>query len=210
MIYGVASLLRMRPLTTDRAVCWPIREVECPWVKRSHGTNDVLPRRGRGTGKSSTVQCPARSADQRPESAEALAELKTSIERHGVLQPVLFRKDEQGQYILISGERRFRSSQLAGQETLPCIYNEGGSSAEIALVENLLRENLNPIEEAEALQQLKQEQSYTNEQISAVIGKAVDHFGDPFPQQVAGRGQGCLPEGPQVFSPGTGCDCQGR
>lgn len=104
---------------------------------------------------------------------EALAELKTSIERHGVLQPVLFRKDEQGQLVLVSGERRFRASQLAGQESIPAIFNGGGNSAEIALVENLLRENLNPIEEAEALQQLKVEQGYTNEQISAVIGKAI-------------------------------------
>ncbi len=104
---------------------------------------------------------------------EAMGELVTSIKKHGVLQPVLFRKGEDGGLYIVSGERRFRASQSAGQETIPAIYNDSGNSAEIALVENLMRENLNPIEESEALKKLKDEKSYTNEQISAVIGKAV-------------------------------------
>lgn len=102
----------------------------------------------------------------------SMAELQTSIERHGVLQPIIFRQDAEGQLIIVSGERRFRASKLAQRENIPAIYNDGNAT-EIALVENLIRENLNPIEEAEALQKLKDEQSYTNEQISAVIGKAV-------------------------------------
>lgn len=103
----------------------------------------------------------------------AMGELKSSIEKHGILQPVIFRRDEQGRLVVVSGERRFRASELAGQESIPALFNEGGNSAEIALVENLLRENLTPIEEAEALQRLKDEQSYNQEQLSSVIGKAV-------------------------------------
>lgn len=103
----------------------------------------------------------------------AMAELVTSVKRHGVLQPVIFRRDEQGGLILISGERRFRASQKAGKETIPGVFIDDGDAVEIALVENLLRENLTPIEEAEALQRLKDEKSYKLEQISAVIGKAV-------------------------------------
>lgn len=102
----------------------------------------------------------------------ALDELKVSIDRHGVLQPVIFRKAPQGRLLLVSGERRFRAAQLAGKTTIPAIYNEDGNAAEIALVENLLRENLNPIEEAEALKRLKDAQSYTNAQLSVTIGKA--------------------------------------
>jgi ParB/RepB/Spo0J family partition protein len=102
---------------------------------------------------------------------DSLAEMKTSIEKHGVLQPVLFRKGKTGNLILVSGERRYRASKLAGKTTIPAIFTEG-NAAEIALVENLLRENLNPIEEAEALERLKKEASYNNEQLSALIGKA--------------------------------------
>lgn len=102
----------------------------------------------------------------------ALAELVTSVRKHGILQPVLFRRDEHGQSVVISGERRFRAAEIAGLETIPAVFNENGNSAELSLVENLLRENLTPIEEAEALQRLKDEQGYTSEQVSDVIGKA--------------------------------------
>ncbi len=103
---------------------------------------------------------------------QAMDELVKSIEKHGVLQPVMFRCDDQENLIVISGERRFRAAQQAKMETIPAIYNDGGNNTEIALVENLLRENLNPIEEAEALGALKEEQGYKNVQISEAIGKA--------------------------------------
>lgn len=104
---------------------------------------------------------------------EAMTELVASVSRHGILQPVIFRRDAEGSLILVSGERRFRAAKQAGKETIPGVFIEGGNTVEIALVENLLRENLNPIEEAEALQRLKEEGDYTQEQISEVIGKAV-------------------------------------
>lgn len=102
----------------------------------------------------------------------AIEELKVSIEKHQVLQPIIFRQSKDGCLVIVSGERRYRASQQAQRETIPAIYNASENATEIALVENLLRENLNPIEEAEALKKLKDEQSYTNAQLSVTIGKA--------------------------------------
>lgn len=102
----------------------------------------------------------------------ALKELRASIVKHGVLQPVIFRKTEEGSLVLVSGERRYWASQLAEKADIPAIYNAGGNATEIALVENLQRENLSPIETAEGLQRLKEEGGYTSGQLCAVIGKA--------------------------------------
>lgn len=100
-----------------------------------------------------------------------LKELTASIVKHGVLQPVLFRKDADGMHIIVSGERRYQASKLAKKETIPAIYTEG-NAAELALVENLLRVDLTAIEEAEALQRLKDDEKYSNRQLANVIGKA--------------------------------------
>ncbi len=100
-----------------------------------------------------------------------LKELSSSIERQGVLQPILFREDEDGNLIIIAGERRFQASKQLNKETIPAIYIDSNSS-EIALVENLLRVDLTPIEEAEGLQRLKVEKDYTNKALGAVFGKA--------------------------------------
>lgn len=100
-----------------------------------------------------------------------LKELAASIEKHGVLQPVLFRKDSEGRLIIVSGERRYRASLLAKKKTIPAIFTVD-NAAEIALVENLLRVDLTAIEEAEALQRLQTEANYTNRQLATVIGKA--------------------------------------
>ena len=103
----------------------------------------------------------------------AIDELKVSIEKHEVLQPVIFRQDEEGGLVLVSGERRYRASQLAQKKTIPAIYIANGNATEIALVENLIRENLTVIEEAEGLLKLQETQGYNGEQLSAVIGKGV-------------------------------------
>lgn len=100
-----------------------------------------------------------------------LKELTASIIKHGVLQPILFRTEADGKHIIVSGERRYQASLLANKDTIPAIFITD-NAAEIALVENLLRVDLTAIEEAEALQRLKVEASYTNVQLSAVIGKA--------------------------------------
>lgn len=104
---------------------------------------------------------------------EALKALAQSIKDKGVLQPLLVRKTNFG-YELIAGERRWRAAQMAGIEKLPVIEKELDDKEvlEVALVENLLRENLSPIEEAEALQRLMNEFSHTQEALSQTIGKS--------------------------------------
>jgi ParB family chromosome partitioning protein len=100
-----------------------------------------------------------------------LKELSSSIKKHGVLQPVLFRQDQDGKLIIVSGERRYQASKLAKKDTIPAIFTDGNAS-EIALVENLLRVDLTPIEEAEGLLRLQDEAKYSNKELASVIGKA--------------------------------------
>jgi ParB family chromosome partitioning protein len=101
----------------------------------------------------------------------SLAELSSSIKQKGVLQPVIIRKGEDEKIWLVAGERRFRAAKMAGLETIPAIITTG-NPAEIALIENLQRENLKPIEEAEALDRMIQEIHYTQQQLALVIGKS--------------------------------------
>jgi len=102
--------------------------------------------------------------------ARALEELAASIGKHGVLEPILFRC-HQGNLIVVAGERRIAAARKAGLRTVPALCVDGNPS-EIALVENLLRQDLTAVEEAEALQRLLEQQRYTHEQLSIVIGKA--------------------------------------
>lgn len=102
---------------------------------------------------------------------DALAELAASIAKFGILQPLLFREAEQGWVYIVAGERRYQAAQQAGLLVIPAICVTG-DYAEIALVENLQRQDLTAVEEAEALQRLKDEQKYTDEQLAGVIGKA--------------------------------------
>ena len=103
---------------------------------------------------------------------QALAELKASIEKHGVLQPVLVRQDTDGRLLLVSGERRFQASLLAGCLTIPAVFTDG-DPAELSIVENLLRENLTAIEEAEAIEKLRDLHDYALSDLSTVLGKSV-------------------------------------
>ena len=102
---------------------------------------------------------------------QALAELKASIEKHGVLQPVLVRQGADGRLLLVSGERRFQASKLAGCLTIPAVFTTG-EPAELSIVENLLRENLTAIEEAEAIERLRVQHDYTLADLGAALGKA--------------------------------------
>lgn len=103
--------------------------------------------------------------------AQNLDELAQSIGKHGILEPVLFCRHEDGNLIVVAGERRIAAARRAGMSFVPAMYVEG-NYAEIALVENLLRQDLTAVEEAEALQRLMEQQKYTHEQLSNVIGKA--------------------------------------
>lgn len=108
---------------------------------------------------------------------EALQALAESIKEKGVLQPLLVRRDGIG-YEIIAGERRWRASRLAGLDKVPVIEKDLSDKEvlEVALVENLLRENLSAIEEAEGLQRLIDEFSHTQEALSQIIGKSRSHI----------------------------------
>ncbi|QNO16659.1 ParB/RepB/Spo0J family partition protein [Alkalicella caledoniensis] len=103
----------------------------------------------------------------------ALEELASSIKEHGIIQPVVVRQIEGG-YELVAGERRLRASKLAGLKEISAVIQNFNDKqiAEIALIENLQREDLNPIEEAEAYQKLIEEFGITQEQLSVRIGKS--------------------------------------
>ena len=104
----------------------------------------------------------------------ALQELADSITVHGVLQPLLVRPLLSGGYQLIAGERRWRASRMAGLKEVPVIIRELSDSEamEIAIIENLQREDLNPIEEAEGLQAPIDKCNYTQEQVAVSVGKS--------------------------------------
>lgn len=109
--------------------------------------------------------------------AEALDSLAESIREKGVLQPLLVRR-QGGKYELIAGERRWRASKIAGLDKVPVIIKELNDKEvlEVALVENLLRENLSAIEEAEGFQRLINEFSHTQEALSQIVGKSRSHI----------------------------------
>ncbi|MDO8303915.1 MAG: ParB/RepB/Spo0J family partition protein, partial [Sedimentisphaerales bacterium] len=102
---------------------------------------------------------------------EALSELVTSIEKFGIIQPLLFRDAGEAGLFIVAGERRYQAAQQIGLTTLPAIFIEG-NHAEIALIENLQRQDLTCVEEAEALQRLMVEQNFTQEQLGGIVGKA--------------------------------------
>ena len=101
----------------------------------------------------------------------ALDELTTSIAKMGVVQPIVFRRDDVNNLVIVAGERRVTAARAAGITTIPALFIEG-NYAEVALVENLLRQDLTPVEEAEAMQTLMTRQQYTQDQLGAIIGKA--------------------------------------
>ena len=105
---------------------------------------------------------------------EALLSLVASVRQVGVLQPVLVRPDEDGIFELIAGERRWRAAKRAGLATVPAIVRgvDDVASLEQAVVENLHRQDLNPLEEAAAYQQLIEDFSYTHDQLALRVGKS--------------------------------------
>lgn len=105
---------------------------------------------------------------------ESLVQLAESIREQGVLQPLLVVPSAEGRYRIIAGERRYRAGRLAGMETLPCIVKDIDviRQMEIALIENLQREDLNPMETAKGIQALMKQCGYTQEKVSVRLGKS--------------------------------------
>ena len=112
---------------------------------------------------------PRRSFDE-----EALVALAESIRRRGLLQPVLVRPVAGGTYELIAGERRWRAARLAERETLPALVRHGqdATSLELALIENMAREDLNPVEQARGCAALVEELGLTREEVGLRVGKS--------------------------------------
>lgn len=110
-------------------------------------------------------------------SEESIAELKESIINHGILQPLLVRKSIKG-YEIVVGERRFRAAQEAGLETVPVVVKEltEEKMMEFALIENLQREDLNPIEEAIAYDKIMKHLKVTQEELASKVGKSRPHI----------------------------------
>ncbi|GBE36157.1 putative chromosome-partitioning protein ParB [bacterium BMS3Bbin07] len=104
---------------------------------------------------------------------QALRELTASIKEKGILQPVMVRRAENGDYYLIAGERRWRAAALSGLKKIPAMIKESGpgESLELALIENIQRDDLNPIETADAFHRLMEEHKYTQEDLSKKVGK---------------------------------------
>ncbi len=143
------------------------------------GSND--PPGSTGEGKASAFQelpVSAISANRRqPRTAfdeEALAALTASIRELGILQPVLVRARESGDYELVAGERRWRAAKRAGLQVIPALVRttDDAASLEQALVENLQREDLNPMDEGAAYQQLIEDFHLTHDEVAARMGKS--------------------------------------
>ena len=105
---------------------------------------------------------------------DSLQELADSIRAQGVVQPIVVRPIGEGRYEIIAGERRWRASQIAGMHEIPAVVRDVPDSAAIAiaLIENIQRENLNPIEEARALQRLLNEFEMTHQQAAEAVGRS--------------------------------------
>lgn len=117
---------------------------------------------------------PNREQPRKEFDEDALADLSASIAQHGVLQPLLVRPMPDGSYQLVAGERRWRASRMAGLTEVPVVIRDmtEQEAAELALIENLQREDLNPMEEALGYQTLMETYGMTQEQASQVVNKS--------------------------------------
>lgn len=117
---------------------------------------------------------PGRYQPRREMEPQALEDLAASIKAQGVIQPIVIRPTDEGGYEIIAGERRWRAAQMAGLTQMPVVIRHVPDEAAIAmaLIENIQRENLNPVEEAVALQRLQQEFELSQQQVADAVGKS--------------------------------------
>lgn len=138
------------------------------------GLEALLPERGDEVVRIETEKIiPNQYQPRKVFREEALQELAASIREKGVLQPVIVSRTGDGSFRLIAGERRWRASQIAGLKKIPALIKELSSqdAIEVALIENIQREELNPVETAEAFQRLLREFRLTQEDLSQRVGK---------------------------------------
>ncbi len=117
---------------------------------------------------------PNRDQPRKDFDDEELRQLSDSIAKHGLIQPILVRPMQDGSYQIVAGERRWRASRLAGLDKVPVVIREmdDRETMEVALIENLQREDLNPIEESLGYKQLMDTYGLTQEQVSSRVGKS--------------------------------------
>ncbi|MBN2144739.1 MAG: ParB/RepB/Spo0J family partition protein [Candidatus Aureabacteria bacterium] len=144
-----------------------------------HKTSSHLSAKNKGELKTGVIELELnqiRPSSHQPRmkfEQEKLDELTQSIKARGIIQPILVRQDGNG-YIIVAGERRYRAMKSLGEKTIPAIIMEASheQSLIMALIENLQREDLNPVEEGEAYHRLIKEHSYTQEKIAEEVGKS--------------------------------------
>ena len=151
-------------------------------AKKSHGLGRGLDSLFPGAEEwgTSIQEIPVGELDPNPDQPrqsfdqESIGQLADSIRDQGVLQPLLVVPASGGRYRIIAGERRYRASRMAGLETVPCIVKDIDviRQMEIALIENLQREDLNPMEAARGIQALMKQCGYTQEKVSTRLGKS--------------------------------------
>jgi len=139
-----------------------------------HYVDELAQRMGEGIGRMVRVTTIISNQDQPRTSLGDFSDLVKSIERHGILEPLLVRKGERGQYELVSGERRFHAAMQAELTEVPCIelHVSDQHALEIALIENLQRQDLNAFEEAEGFRTLIDKYNYTHEEVAFVVGRS--------------------------------------
>src|SRR3954467_10700700 len=137
------------------------------------GSSDEPPREALMTLPVGRIR-PGRYQPRTKMDQQALAELAASIRSQGLMQPVLVRPVDRDRYELIAGERRWRAAQMAGLEEVPALVREIPDEAALAmpLIENIQRENLNPMEEANGVQRLIEEFKMTHEQAADAVGRS--------------------------------------
>lgn len=135
---------------------------------------DLLGSEGKETIRVSDIE-PNKNQPRKSFDEEALRQLADSIREHGVIQPLIVKTLDNGNYQIIAGERRWRAAKMAGLSDIPVVIRDDLSdkqAMQIAMIENLQRENLNPIEEALGYKELIDNYKMTQERLAAVLGKA--------------------------------------
>lgn len=149
-------------------------------IRLGKGLDALIPPKDSALKASDIQQVPVDQISPNPHQPrssfpkEQIAELADSIRAHGVIQPLIVKRDGQGKYILIAGERRLHAARLAGLDEVPVVLREADDQAlvEVALVENVQRADLGPLEAADAFQQLHKEFRLSHEQIAERVGKS--------------------------------------
>lgn len=139
-----------------------------------HFVDELTQRMGEGIGRMVRITAITSNQDQPRSNLGDLDDLRSSIDAHGVLEPLLVRPLEDGNYELVSGERRFHAAMAVGLTEVPCIELtvSDQQALEIALIENLQRKDLTPFEEADGYRTLIEKYDYTHEQVGEAVGRS--------------------------------------